>query len=102
MYKRQGVTGINLPRIYSVTKQSQDQDPEASWIKDQLPQLKDIDKNLIHSAELDELYKERVVDLKSSAKKARELVWQIRSNSEFKKKARAVYELHGSRKRARS
>tara|TARA_Y100001936_G_scaffold80276_1_gene78820 strand:- start:194 stop:1060 length:867 start_codon:yes stop_codon:yes gene_type:complete len=97
-----GVTGINLPRIYSVTKQSQDQDPEASWIKDQLPQLKDIDKNLIHSAELDELYKERVVDLKSSAKKARELVWQIRSNSEFKKKARAVYELHGSRKRARS
>lgn len=39
------------------------------------------------------------VDLKSSAKKARELVWQIRSNSEFKKKARAVYELHGSRKR---
>ena len=97
-----GVTGINLPRIYSVTKQSQDQDPEANWIKDQLPQLKDIDKNIIHSAELGELYKERVVDLKSSAKKARELVWQIRSNSEFKKKARAVYELHGSRKRARS
>jgi deoxyribodipyrimidine photo-lyase len=93
-----GVTGINLPRIYSVTKQSLDQDPEANWIKNQLPQLEDIDKNIIHSAELGELYKEKVVDLKSSAKKARELVWQIRSNSEFRKKAREIYELHGSRK----
>ena len=93
-----GVTGINLPRIYSVTKQSLDQDPEANWIKNQLPQLEDIDKNIIHSAEIGELYKEKVVDLKSSAKKARELVWQIRSNSEFRKKAREIYELHGSRK----
>ena len=36
---------------------------------------------------------------KSSAKKARELIWQVRGNPEFKKKARAVYQLHGSRKR---
>ena len=94
-----GVTGINLPRIYSVTKQSLDQDPDASWIKEQIPDLRNIEKEKIHNAELGELYKEKIVDIKSSAKKARELVWQIRSNSNFKAKARAVYQLHGSRKR---
>ena len=97
-----GVTGINLPRIYSVVKQSSDQDPDASWIKEQIPDLKNIDKAKIHSAELGELYKEKIVDIKSSAKKARELIWQIRGNADFKKKARAVYELHGSRKRSAS
>ena len=97
-----GVTGINLPRIYSVVKQSLDQDPNASWIKEQIPDLKNIDKAKIHSAELGELYKEKIVDIKSSAKKARELIWQIRGNADFKKKARAVYELHGSRKRSAS
>jgi len=94
-----GVTGINLPRIYSVVKQSSDQDPDASWIKEQIPELKNIDEAKIHSAELGELYKEKIVDIKSSAKKARELIWQIRGKADFKKKARAVYELHGSRKR---
>ena len=97
-----GVTGINLPRIYSVVKQSLDQDPDASWIKEQIPDLKNIDKAKIHSAELGELYKEKIVDIKSSAKKARELIWQIRGTADFKKKARAVYELHGSRKRSAS
>ena len=97
-----GVTGINLPRIYSVVKQSLDQDPNASWIKEQIPDLKNIDKAKIHSAELGELYKEKIVDMKSSAKKARELIWQIRGKANFKKKARAVYELHGSRKRPAS
>ena len=97
-----GVTGINLPRIYSVVKQSLDQDPDASWIKEQIPDLKNIDKAKIHSAELGELYKEKIVDIKSSAKKARELIWQIRGKADFKKKARAVYELHGSRKRSAS
>tara|TARA_Y100000816_G_scaffold227495_1_gene172540 strand:- start:1468 stop:2868 length:1401 start_codon:yes stop_codon:yes gene_type:complete len=94
-----GVTGINLPRIYSVTKQSLDQDPDASWIKEQIPDLRNIEKEKIHNAELGELYKEKIVDIKNSAKKARELVWQIRSNANFKSKAKVVYQLHGSRKR---
>ena len=88
-----------MPRIYSVTKQSLDQDPDASWIKEQIPDLRNIEKEKIHNAELGELYKEKIVDIKSSAKKARELVWQIRGNANFKSKAKAVYQLHGSRKR---
>ena len=48
-----GVTGINLPRIYSVVKQSLDQDPDASWIKEQIPDLRSIDKEkIIHISKL--------------------------------------------------
>ena len=97
-----GVTGINLPRIYSVVKQSLDQDPDANWIKEQIPGLQNLDKEKIHNAELGELYKEKIVDIKSSAKKARQLIWQIRGNANFKAKAKAVYQLHGSRKRLSS
>ena len=53
----------------------------------------------VHEAELRELYLEKMVDLKSSARKARELIWGIRTNPQFKALARKVYLKHGSRKR---
>jgi deoxyribodipyrimidine photo-lyase len=64
-----GVTGINLPRIYSVNKQSMDQDPDASWIKSQIPQLNNFSADSIHNAELAETYKEIICDPKATAKK---------------------------------
>ena len=42
-----GVTGINLPRIYSVIKQSIDQDPELTWTKSIISNLGS-DKKAIH------------------------------------------------------
>ena len=94
-----GVTGINLPRIYSVSKQSEDQDPDAIWIKKILPQLREIDPKLIHTSELNDMYIPQIIDLKSSARDARERVWSIRKSEEFKKEAAAVYIKHGSRKK---
>ncbi len=94
-----GVTGINLPRIYSVSKQSQDQDPDAIWIKSILPQLNEIDPKLVHTSELNNVYIPQIVDLKSSARDARERIWSIRKSDEFKKEAAAVYLRHGSRKK---
>ena len=94
-----GVTGINLPRIYSVSKQSADQDPDAIWIKKILPQLREIDPKLIHTSELNDMYIPQIIDLKSSARDARERVWSIRKSEEFKKEAAAVYIKHGSRKK---
>ena len=95
-----GVTGINLPRIYSVSKQSEDQDPDATWIKSIFPQLNEVDPRLIHTAELDNIYLPRIIDLKSSARDARERIWSIRKSNEFKKEAAAVYIKHGSRKKS--
>ncbi len=94
-----GVTGINLPRIYSVFKQSLDQDPTAEWTKKIIPQLENVETNLIHNAELRDLYFEQIVDPKLSAKKARDTIWAMRKNKDFKKIAREVYLKHGSRRR---
>ena len=94
-----GVTGINLPRIYSVPKQSMDQDPDSSWTKSILPKLDNIDPKLIHNAELNGTYIDKIVDLKTSAKFARENIWAIRKSNEFKNEARQVYLKHGSRRK---
>ena len=94
-----GVTGINLPRIYSISKQSMDQDPDAEWTKNLLPQLNSFDPKLIHNAELNDSYIPQIVDLKSSAKFARDQIWGIRKSIEFKNEARKVYLKHGSRRR---
>ena len=96
-----GVTGINLPRIYSVNKQSLDQDPEAKWVKEIIPTLHEIDAKKIHSADLQENYISPIVDLKQSAKYARDNIWSIRKGDEFKKIAKSVYYKHGSRKRSK-
>ena len=94
-----GVTGINLPRIYSVPKQSMDQDPNSEWTKNILPQLDNFEPKLIHSAELDGEYIPQIVDLKTSAKFARDEIWGIRKSKEFKEEARRVYLKHGSRRK---
>ena len=94
-----GVTGINLPRIYSISKQSMDQDQDAEWTKNLLPQLNSFDPKLIHNAELNDSYIPQIVDLKSSAKFARDQIWGIRKSIEFKNEARKVYLKHGSRRK---
>ena len=94
-----GVTGINLPRIYSVTKQSMDQDPNANWIKCLIPELNKHDPKEIHDANLKGFYLPKIVDLKASAKFARDQVWSIRKNKAFKDEAKLVYLKHGSRRK---
>ena len=94
-----GVTGINLPRIYSVAKQSIDQDPSADWIKSLIPKLDNINPKLIHNAELNESYIPKIVDLKSSTKFARDQIWGIRKSKIFKDEAKKVYLKHGSRRK---
>ena len=94
-----GVTGINLPRIYSVSKQSMDQDPNANWIKSQIPELCDFDSESIHTAQLGESYLPQIVNLKDSAKYARDRIWSIRKSKAFKNEAKLVYLKHGSRRK---
>ena len=94
-----GVTGINLPRIYSVLKQSVDQDPEAKFILQEFPELKHENINNIHSANIKSQYPEKIVDHKLSAAFARNKVWNIRKSDQFKTIAKQVYIKHGSRLR---
>ena len=94
-----GVTGINLPRIYSVTKQSRDQDADGIWIKKIIPSLEGLDPDEIHDANLNGSYIPKIVDHKESSKFARDKIWAARKGQEFKTIARSVYLKHGSRKR---
>ena len=94
-----GVTGINLPRIYSVLKQSKDQDPEASFIKKELPELSDESSDNIHKVTMDVDYPNKIVDLHASSANARDKIWGIRKSDQFKKIAKEVYIKHGSRMR---
>ena len=94
-----GVTGINLPRIYSVSKQSMDQDSNADWIKSLIPELCDFDSESIHTAQLGESYLPQIINLKDSAKYARDRIWSIRKSKAFKNEAKLVYLKHGSRRK---
>ena len=94
-----GVTGINLPRIYSVSKQSMDQDPNADLIKSLIPELCDFDSESIHTAQLGEFYLPQIVNLKDSSKYARDRIWSIRKSKAFKNEAKLVYLRHGSRRK---
>ena len=67
-----------MPRIYSVVKQSKDQDPEASFIRKELPVLSDESIDNIHNATLDVDYPNKIVDLRSSSANARDKIWGIR------------------------
>ena len=67
-------------------------------IEDQRWQDAELEKFPVNQYKLAE-FLSKIVDLKSSAKRARELIWGIRGSREFKDLARKVYLKHGSRKR---
>ena len=66
-----------------------------------LPELRSFAPNEIHRAGLKGKYLDKIVDLEETGKIARDRIWSMRKDSEFKKIARSVYLLHGSRKTAR-
>ena len=83
-----GTTGVNTVRLYNPVKNSQEHDPAGSFIKKWVPELTNVPTAYIHepwtmsameqafcgvSIGLD--YPLPIVDLKESAKKARDKIW---------------------------
>ena len=91
-----GVTGINLPRIYSVIKQSKDQDPNLTWTRSLLPSLNESNE-AIHEANLVN-YIRPIIDLKETSKHARDKIWGVRKKNDFQEIAKKVFIKHGSRR----
>lgn len=88
-----GTTGINTIRIYNPIKQSKDHDPNGKFIKQWLPELREVPLAFIHEPYkmtlLDQQlcgvwiginYPAPIVNIETSAKVARERIWAHRKN----------------------
>ena len=104
-----GTTGINSIRIYNVIKQSYDQDPNGSFIKEWVPELKNLPKHLVHEPwkinylEEKELnftiknkYFERIIDNKISTKLAKDRIWKIKKSKEAFLISKDIIKKHAS------
>jgi len=105
-----GSSGINTLRIYSPTKQVTDHDPTGVFIKQWVPELRDVpDRHLAepHLAEPDlfsdgatSSYPPPIVDHTLATRAARDLISEIRKLPEAVAIADEIVQRHGSRKPA--
>ena len=102
-----GTTGINTIRMYNPYKQSEEQDPEARFIINNIPSYKKVPKNLLHYPEtvtpfeqqlLPPIWKSPIVNVSQSSKKAKDTIYGIRKMINHKIQAKSVFLKHGSRK----
>lgn len=95
-----GVVGINTLRIYSPDKQIVDQDPQAEFIKEWVPELRPFSAEEIQKHRRDPLgdYPGQIIDRLAASKEMRRRVYAVRRRPDYREIAGAVYEKHGSRR----
>lgn len=107
-----GVTGINIPRIYNPIKQSLDQDPQGTFIRRWLPELKNVSDSYIHrpwlmpsamqqrtGAVIGTHYPSPVRDPIQAAREAKDKLGRWCEKLEMRELNAAVLRKHGSKKR---
>ncbi|MDJ0522014.1 MAG: FAD-binding domain-containing protein, partial [Planctomycetota bacterium] len=107
-----GVTGINTVRIYSPIKQAKDQDPGGTFIRQWVPELRDVPTAYIaepHTMPLDVQvssgcrigrdYPKPIVEHGPAYAEARRRMAAARRRPEARAEAKEVYRKHGSRRR---
>ncbi len=107
-----GTTGINTLRVYNPTKQGQDHDPDGIFIRQWVPELRDMPPEYLHEPHklppmfqheagciIGEDYPAPIVEHKSAVKEARSRIWDLRKQPQVKAVAAQVAQRHGSRKR---
>ncbi|MEO0672194.1 MAG: FAD-binding domain-containing protein, partial [Pseudomonadota bacterium] len=101
-----GTTGINTVRIYNPVKQGYDQDPDGDFVRQWVPELRDIPGKAVHEpwksdiadTILDKTYPTAIVDHVEAAREARQRIYGIRRGDTFRDTANAIQSKHGSRK----
>ena len=101
-----GTTGINTLRIYNPVKQGMDHDPEATFIRQWVPEIARLSTPEIHDWGTNNFlrptadYPHPIVDHAEAVRLARQRFREIRTNANYKSESERVRQLHGSRKRA--
>jgi deoxyribodipyrimidine photo-lyase len=102
-----GSTGINTIRIYNPVKQSLEKDPEALFIDDWLPALRDLPLAFKHQPwlmtemersfynfELGRDYPKRIIDINQSGAKARDILWAFRKTAAVRRENQRILIRH--------
>ena len=102
-----GTLGPNSVRVYNPVKQGRDHDPEGTFIKQWVPELRDIPGPQIHEpwalsrmeqemfgCKIGRDYPLRLVDHKKTYKRANKILWSKKSESLVKKENRRIKKKH--------
>ncbi|WP_203258136.1 cryptochrome/deoxyribodipyrimidine photo-lyase family protein [Hyunsoonleella ulvae] len=110
-----GETGINMLRIYNPVKNSIEHDPEATFIKKWLPELKNLDTPFAHQPylmtdmeqqfynfKLGLDYPKPIVDLELSRKKAGDTLWKLRKDKTVLEESKRILKKHTLKNRIKN
>lgn len=102
-----GVTGVNTIRIYNPIKNAEEHDVDGVFVKQWLPELKDIPSHLIYEpwklsqmeqelyhCKMGEDYPFPIVDIEESRKYASDLIWGLRKDAAVKKEGKRILKKH--------
>ncbi len=104
-----GVTGINTIRIYNPTKNAQEHDADAIFIKQWVVELKNIPTKMVYEpwklsvieqqmyhCEIGKDYPAPIVDIEVTRKYASDIVWSFRKNEAVKIEGKRILQKHVS------
>ncbi len=107
-----GTTGVNTVRLYNPVKNSVEHDSDGTFIKKWIPELSNVPKAYIHEpwkmsemeqvfcgVVLGEHYPHPIVNLKESAKKAREKIWGHKKHPAVKAEKYRIITTHVNKRK---